>query len=143
MSSAARAILHPSFGVLRKVDAAAASRTYAVAMLKRLLAAFRPIDGWLALGFVAAAAIEAVIRYRHEPGLLVGNLSGAPTFGCLAVRRTRPLLTVSIMTVVFSVGSLVEAVLAPHRSGDEVVPIFALLVASYSLGAYATRRHLL
>lgn len=111
-------------------------------VLGGLRAGIRQVDGWLALGFVLAAGLEAVVRYRHEPEVLAGNLVGALTFGFLALRRSRPLLAVSIMSVVFAVGSLVQAVLTPHRSGDEVVPVFALLVVSYSLGAFASRRQL-
>lgn len=113
-------------------------------MLRRFVADLgRPVDGWLALGFVVAAGIEAALRFHHQPGQLAENLTGALIFGCLALRRTRPLLTVSIIAGVFSAGSLIQAVFEPEQSGDAVVPIFALLVVSYSLGAYATRRQLL
>lgn len=112
-------------------------------MLRRLRAGVRPVDGWLAGGFVLASGVEAVLRYDRQPALLAANLAGALTFACLALRRARPLLAVSIMTVIFSVGSVLEAAFGPHGSGDAVVPIFALLVVSYSLGLYASRRQLL
>lgn len=112
-------------------------------VLRRLRAGIRPVDGWLALGFVLAVAVEAVLRDHDRHALLAGNLVGALTFGCLALRRSRPLLTVSLMTAFGTFGSLAQAALEPHASGDQVVPVFALLVVSYSLGAYATRRQLL
>ncbi|MGH8860170.1 MAG: sensor histidine kinase, partial [Jatrophihabitantaceae bacterium] len=111
-------------------------------MLGRLRAGFRPEDGWLALGFVVAAGLEAVIRYHADRAALISNLIGALTFTVLALRRSRPLLTVSVMSVIFSAASFVQAALLPDESGDALVPIFALLVVSYSLGAYATRRQL-
>lgn len=143
MSSVARASFIRSAGVVRKEDAATASRTYAVPVLERLRAEIRLFDVLIALGFVVAALTEATLRYHREPAMLAANLTGALTFGCLALRRSRPLLTVSVITVVFSVGSVAQAVLSPHQSGDEVVPVFGLLLVSYSLGAYASHRQLL
>jgi signal transduction histidine kinase len=95
------------------------------------------------VGFVAAAAVEAVVRYRSEPDALAVNLPGALVFACLALRRGRPLLTLTIFVAFSCVGSLVQARLAPQAPSDAAVPIFALLVATYSLGAHGSRRALL
>lgn len=119
------------------------SATYAVPVLRRLRAGVRPADGWIALSFMLADAVEVAIRYHGDRALLVSNLLGSVTFGCLALRRTRPLLTVSVLTAVFSAGSVIQAAVVAHRSENQFVPIFALLVVSYSVGAYATRRQLL
>jgi signal transduction histidine kinase len=95
------------------------------------------------VGFVAAAAVEAVVRYQSEPAALAVNLPGALVLACVALRRTRPLLTLTIFVAFSCAGTLVQARWAPLAPNDAAVPIFALLVITYSLGAYGSRRALL
>jgi signal transduction histidine kinase len=100
-------------------------------------------DRWLAAAFVVAGAIECVVRDHGHPAQLAGNLPGALLYAVLALRRTRPLLMISVIAVVSALASLAQVAIAPDASTDSDVAIFALLVASYSLGAYASRRELL
>ncbi len=48
------------------------------------------LDAVLAAGFVLAAVVEAIVRFRSTPGLLAFNAVGALWLGSLAVRRQRP-----------------------------------------------------
>jgi signal transduction histidine kinase len=113
-----------------------------VPVLGRVRTRLPSTDGWIAVGFVVAATVETAIRYRHQPALLAADLPGAAAFGCLVFRRTKPLLTMSVLTIVFVVASLLQATVWSQRSDNAVVPIFALLVVSFSLGAHASRRQL-
>ncbi len=102
-------------------------------------------DKLLALGFAAAGEIEAVRQAGRQPGGLAFAALSGPLLLPLAIRRSRPLLAVTLLTVFAASGSVIQALLAPAGpagSGDTVVPILALLVAIYSLGAYGTQREL-
>jgi signal transduction histidine kinase len=135
--------LRRSSEVVRKEDDAAGADLYAQPVATNWRSHIHAADIWIAVGFVVAAATEVVIRYRYQPVQLAIDLPGSLVFGVLAVRRVRPLLTMTVFTAAAAVASVVEAVLAPSDQTDAVVPIFALLLASYSLGAHATRRELL
>ena len=102
-------------------------------------------DHLVAAGFVAAAVIEALVRHHEHLVLLCGDVVGAAALGSLAVRRTRPLLAVTVIVLVDGIGSVAQAALpsATPGSTDVVVPILALIFANYSLGAFATRKPLM
>ena len=105
----------------------------------------RSTDVLIAVGFVVAAAVEVVLRIRDSPVRLTIELSGSLILGSLAFRRARPLLTMTILAVGSSIGTLEEAWFAPARQGstDVFIPIFAVLLAAYSLGAHGSARELL
>ena len=102
-------------------------------------------DRLVAAGFVAAAALEALVRHHSQVLLLCGDLVGAAALGSLAVRRTRPLVAVTVIALVDGIGSVAQAMLpsATPGSTDVIVPILALIFANYSLGAFATRTQLM
>lgn len=83
------------------------------------------------------------MRYHDQPVQLAIAMPGALTWGFLALRRRRPLLTVAVMAGMGALGSLLQAWLVPGQSTNSDVAIIALLVAGYSLGAYGSRRELL
>ncbi len=86
-----------------------------------------------------AAAAETLVRSRN-PFYLGLNLSGAPVLSVLALRRSRPVLTVTVLSAADVVASFTGAWLIPDMSSDVFVPIFALLLAMYSVGAHGSRR---
>jgi len=96
-------------------------------------------DGWVAVGFALAAAVEAVVRSR-DPAYLAINLTGAPLLLFLVMRRSRPLLTLLIFCTGALVGTALQAVFVPHASSDAFVPILAVLLAIYSVGAHGSWR---
>ena len=100
-------------------------------------------DRALATGFVVAAAVEAAVRFHADPVPLAIAVSGSLTWATLVWRRTRPLLMIFIMASVSIIGSLLQVWLTPDGSADSGVAVVALLVASYSLGAYGSRRAVL
>lgn len=112
-------------------------------MSSRRLARLGPPDRWIAAGFVLAAAVEALARYHAQPVQLAINLPGSALWAALGWRRSRPLLAVAVIAVGGVAGSLAQAGLVPNASTNSDVAIIALVVASYSLGAHASRRDLL
>jgi len=102
-------------------------------------------DRLVAAGFVAAAMVEALVRHHGQVLLLCGDLVGAAALGSLAVRRTRPLLAVTVIVLVDGIGSVAQAMLPSAATGstDVIVPILALIFANYCLGAFATRTQLM
>lgn len=102
-------------------------------------------DHLVAAGVVAAAVIEALVRHHEHLVLLCGDMVGAGALGFLAVRRTRPLLAVTVIVLVDGIGSVAQAMLPWAAAGgsEVVVPILALIFANYSLGAFGTRGQLL
>ena len=104
----------------------------------------RSTDVLIALAFITAAAVETVIRHRDQPALIAVDLPGALLYGCVAFRRRRPLLAISILAAGAALGTLFEVVVGPPRPGsaDAAIPIFAMLLLTYSLGAYGTVREL-
>lgn len=90
--------------------------------------------------FVAAALVEAVVLHRDAPGLLAFTAAGAPLLATLAVRRTRPLVPISVIAVFAVFGTTVQAAYWPHAGDGGGVWLFALLFAAYSLGAHGRGR---
>ena len=144
MSSAQEPILSPPAAVIHKEDDRSDKPSYSHGVAIRVPDWLRLTDGVIALGFVAAAGIETVIRHPGNSVLIAMNAPGSILLGSLALRRTRPLLAVAILTAGAAVGTLLEVWLAPPQPGtaDAVVPVFALLLLTYSLGAYGTAREL-
>lgn len=100
------------------------------------------LDLLLALGFMLADFVEELLRLGGgTPGVACAALNSLPLVS-VALRRWRPLLGLLLLTVVAAASSLVKALLpaVPVGSGDVTVPIVALLVMSYSLGAHGTGR---
>ncbi|WP_162803053.1 histidine kinase [Ornithinimicrobium avium] len=112
-------------------------------MTRRQSGSPRTADRWLAAAVVAAAAAEALVRAHDHgsPALLLG-LVGAGTFAPVAWRRVRPLACVGTLTGLALVGSLLQR-WAQVPVTDSAVGVLVLVVAAYSLGAYAARRALL
>lgn len=138
-SSAQRLIFGPPVGVLLEEDAAAAEDFYPSLVVARVLRRLRSVDARVAAVFAAAAALEAIVRSRSSAYLVI-NLTGAPLLLLLAVRRSRPLMTVTGFCAGAIVGSLLQAWLIPHAASDVFVPIFGLLLAIYSVGAHGSWR---
>jgi signal transduction histidine kinase len=104
------------------------------------------VDVLVALVVGVAGEVEALIDAHGQPFLLAqGCLTGPVLAGLLLVRRKRPLLTMSLFTAVAVAGSVVQALVVPATAGsqNQVVPLFFISVASYSLGAFGSRRDLL
>jgi signal transduction histidine kinase len=104
------------------------------------------VDVLVALVVGVAGEVEALIDAHGQPYLLAqGCLTGPLLAGLLLIRRKRPLLTMSVFTAVAVAGSVVQALVVPGAAGspNQVVPLFFIFVASYSLGAFGSRRDLL
>jgi signal transduction histidine kinase len=99
-------------------------------------------DVLLAAGFAAAAAVEAVARFDGDVPALALALGGALAMVVLLVRRTHPLLAMTLFCVSGAVASLLQAQLSDAPDGA-FVPVLTLIVLSFALGAYAERRQLL
>ncbi len=97
-------------------------------------------DAAIATGFVLAAAAEAVALHRSTPGLLAFGGCGALVLAVLAVRRTRPVVTLCVLAVFGVIGTVAQAELWPDAEDSGGVWIFALMLACYSLGAHGRRR---
>jgi signal transduction histidine kinase len=95
-------------------------------------------DLLVGLGFALAWLAEALVRDADRPAQLAQDVPGVVLLPLLALRRRRPLLTMVLLTGAFSASTLVGWALRVP-SGDVVVPILAILVAVYSLGAHASR----
>jgi signal transduction histidine kinase len=98
------------------------------------------LDATVAVGFVLAAVVEAVVRYHATPVMLVFNAFGALALSCLVVRRQRPLVTLCILTSAGVLGTIVPALLWPTATNTAGVWIFAMMLASYSLGVHGSGR---
>lgn len=99
-------------------------------------------DLLVGVGFAVAWLVEALIRDAGQPMRLALDLPGALFLMVLALRRRRPVLTMAVLAVVTTASSLLGWALGVP-SGDAVVPVLALLVVVYSLGAHASRLGLL
>jgi signal transduction histidine kinase len=91
---------------------------------------------------MVAGLIEPIVR-SHNAVYLATNLTGAPFLLLLAWRRTRPLLVITVFCAGAIAASIVQGWLIPHQPSDVFIPIFALLIAIYSVGAHASRRDVL
>ena len=98
------------------------------------------VDALVALGFVLAAVAEAVVRDHGTPGLLAFDATGSLWLGSLAVRRRRPLVPVCVIAGASVLGITLTTVWWPEAQVDAGVWIFAMMLASYSLGAYGAGR---
>jgi signal transduction histidine kinase len=103
----------------------------------------RPLDLGIAATFVVAAAIEVIVRGHGRAAWFAIALPAVLLWGVLAVRRSHPLLTVAVVCAGGVAASLLEAWFAPDVPTTSAVGVVGLTVASYSLGAFATRRRLL
>jgi signal transduction histidine kinase len=104
----------------------------------------RPVertDGLLAGTFAIAAAVEAVLRDHGDAAQLALGLGGAVAMVVLLLRRSRPLLMVSVFSVSGAAATIVQTQL-PDEAADAFVPVIALIVMAYALGAYAGPRAL-
>jgi signal transduction histidine kinase len=98
------------------------------------------LDLGVAIGLALAAAGEATLRHRGTPGLLAFGLVGSLGLLTLAVRRRHPVLPLVVVAASGVVGSAVTQWLWPGVDSGAGVWIFALLLASYSVGAHADSR---
>lgn len=94
----------------------------------------------MASAFVLAAVAEAVARHRATPGLMAFDGTGALWLCVLAVRRTRPLLTICVLAGAGLLGTIVTALAWPQAQDGAGVWILAMMLACYSLGAHAGGR---
>lgn len=133
-SSACGPTLGPPFGLLREKDPWAVDDFYAGHVRVSRL------DVAVALGFVLAAVTEAVVRYHDTPSLLAFNVTGALWLSSLAVRRRRPLVPICVIAAAGLLGITLTALIWPDAPDGAGVWIFAMMLASYSLGAHAARR---
>lgn len=104
--------------------------------MRRWIGPIGTADALLATTFAIAAAVEAVVKYDHDPAQLVLGLGGAVAMLVLLVRRRHPLVMLTAFCVSGAAASVVQAQLQ-DTSSDAFVPVIALIVLSYALGAYA------
>ena len=93
-------------------------------------------DVAIGAGFVVAATVEAAVTDHPSAGLLAFEIVGALCLSALVVRRRRPLLTMTVLAAAGVLGSVGTQLLWPEAPDSGGVWIFALMLASYSLGAY-------
>lgn len=144
LSPSARPISDPPSGLLLEEDVKAAGTTYPRQVTVGSPRRISSSDWMVAMLFIFASAVEAVVRHREQPALIVVDAAGALLFGCLVLRRVRPLLATAIFAAGAAAGTLTEVFVSPPAPGsaDAVVPVLALLLLTYSLGAYGTAREL-
>jgi signal transduction histidine kinase len=99
-------------------------------------------DRWLAAGFAAGTAVEALWRAAERPPWLASDLIGALAMLLLLLRRTRPLAALSGYVATAVLGTLAQSLLPGPTAGTSILPIIALLVLTFSLGRYGGRREL-
>ena len=97
-------------------------------------------DAVVAAGFVLAGLAEAVVLHRHPPGLLAFTACGAPVLAVLALRRVRPVLPLCVVAAFAVLGTTAQSRFWPDAADGGGVWLFALLFASYSLGAHGRGR---
>ncbi|MGN6578115.1 MAG: sensor histidine kinase [Nocardioides sp.] len=102
--------------------------------------ASKRLDLVVAIGLLLAAAVEATLRDRGTPALLAFELVGSLGLLSLAVRRSRPLVPLAVVAAAGVVGTTVTRWAWPDADADAGVWIFALMLASYSVGAHGSRR---
>ncbi|MGI8456838.1 MAG: sensor histidine kinase [Propionibacteriaceae bacterium] len=97
-------------------------------------------DVALAVGFVLAAALEAVVLHGDTTGLLAFGAAGAPLLAVLAVRRVRPVVSLCVIAAFCALGTSAQTVLWPDAQDSGGVWLFALMFASFSIGAHGRGR---
>jgi signal transduction histidine kinase len=92
--------------------------------------------------FVAATTAEALWRDWGRPGWLAVGLGGAVVVAVVGVRRTHPLAALTAFVVAAAGATVVQAQLPDptSRTTSAFVPIIAVLVLCYSVGAHARPR---
>lgn len=100
------------------------------------------VDAAVATCFIVAAMVEAVLEELGRPGLVAFDVLGALGLASLVVRRTRPVVTLGVITVSGVVGTTCTALFWPDAPDSGGVWILALLLATYSLGAHGAARSL-
>jgi signal transduction histidine kinase len=95
------------------------------------------VDAVVAVAFVAAAASEAVLRHRSAPGPLLLNATGALWLGTLVLRRHKPLVPLATICGAAVLGTVLSRLWWPGAPDGGGVWLFAVMLASYSLGAHA------
>jgi signal transduction histidine kinase len=101
------------------------------------------VDVVVAVAFVAAAVAEAVVLHRSVTSLLVVNATGALWLGSLALRRRLPVATLGIICGAAVLGTLLTQRWWPEASDGGGVWLFAVMLASYSVGAHTRGKVLL
>jgi signal transduction histidine kinase len=104
------------------------------------------VDVLVAAVLGVAAGVEALIDAHGQPYLLAqAPLTGIVLGGLLLARRKRPLLVMTLFTVVAIASSVLQAWLVRGNAAtsNQVVPLFVIMVLSYSLGAFGSGRDLL
>jgi signal transduction histidine kinase len=109
--------------------------------MRRTLGPFDTADVLLAGAFALAAAVEAVVRADGEVGALALGLGGAVAMCVLLVRRRHPLVAMSLFCVSGAGATVIQARVL-DGADDAFVPILALIVLSFALGAHGSRRDL-
>jgi signal transduction histidine kinase len=104
-------------------------------MLRRVRRVARG-DVIVAAAFVAAAAVEAVVRHRAAPGPLALNVTGALWLGSLALRRHKPVVPLGVICGAAVFGTVLSQLWWPDAPDGGGVWLFAVMLASYSLGAH-------
>ncbi len=104
--------------------------------MRRRIGPIDAVDALLAVAFVVAATVESVLRDGWDPAQLALGLGGAVAMLVLLVRRRHPLVMVSLFCISGAVASVVQAWLG-DTSSDAFVPVVALIVMCYALGAHA------
>jgi signal transduction histidine kinase len=94
----------------------------------------------VAAGFVLAGLAEAVVLHRHRPGLLAFTACGVPLLSVLAVRRIRPVVPLCVIAAFAVLGTTIQSVFWSDAGDGGGVWLFALMFASYSLGAHGRDR---
>ena len=73
-------------------------------------------------------------------GLLVFQACGAPMLAVVALRRTRPVIPLAVIAAGAALGTAVQTRIWPDAGDGGGVWLFALMFASYSLGAHGRGR---
>lgn len=102
-------------------------------------------DAAIALGFAASCLVEVVVRDAGRPWWLLTGLAAVGGMALLLLRRTRPLLALTAYVLGAAATTGLQSLLPDptSRTTGAFVPIIALVVLCYSLGAYAGTRALL
>jgi signal transduction histidine kinase len=109
--------------------------------MRRTLGPFGTTDVLFAGAFSLAAAVEALVRAHDENGDLALGLGGAVAMSVLLVRRRHPLVAMTLFCVSGAGATVIQTQLL-EGADDSFVPILALIVLSFALGAHGSRRDL-